>query len=150
MSDKDKIKKLEQHKSNLEYEVELLERKESNERSRVKLLQGKIEKEKLRIKALEEQIEKEKGSPPKVYDPKSRVDAGRWNDSNYSIPDLTKGSGYEGRVYDVCTVHRRHVSVWECDHPDAKRWCRNTLTEEISALEAEVKKTKRKRAKYIK
>ena len=148
MSDNDKIKKLEQHKSNLEYEVELLKRKESNERSRVKLLQEKIEKEKLRIEALKEQIEKEKGSPPKVYDPKSRVDAGRWNDSSYGIPDLIKGSGYKDRLHDVWRPHPL-VSVWKCDHPAAMKWCRNTLTEEISALEEEVKKTKRKRAKYI-
>lgn len=157
MSDQSKMKKLVIHKDNLEYEVGRLERKVSNEKSRIELLQERIEKEKLKIKALEEQIEKEKGSSvpesvPEVYDPKSYIEAGRWNDASYGIPDLINGSGYKGRVlcpWDTMRGSLPRPSVWECDHPAAKRWCRNTLTDKRDALKKEILKIERIHAKYI-
>ncbi len=151
MSDQSKMKDLVSHKEGLEHEVERLERQAGNAKASARWLQERIKKEKLKIKALEEQIEKEKGSwVPEVFDPKSRVDAGRWNDASYGIPDLIKGSGYKGRV-----PRQRHPpngsleSVWKCDHPAAKRWCRIALADKMDALKEEIAKTERMYAKYI-
>jgi len=140
-------------KEGLEHEVERLERKLGNAKTTTETLQERIEKEKLKIKALEEQIEKEKGSwVPNVYDPKSYIEAGRWNDASYGIPDLINGSGYKGRVicpWDTMRGSQPRSSVWECDHPAAKRWCRNTLTDRKKALNREILKIERMHAKYI-
>ena len=150
MSDQSKMKKLVMHKEGLEHEVERLECKVSNAKATTEALQERIEKEKLKIKALEEQIEKEKGSwLPDVYDPKSFQEAGRWNDASYGIPDLVKGSGYKRRIIVAIRILEARKSVWNCDHPAAKRWCRNTLTEKIDALNREITKTERMYAKYI-
>lgn len=156
MSDQSKMKKLVMHKEGLEHEVERLECKVSNAKATTEALQERIEKEKLKIKALEEQIKKEKGSwVPNVFDPKSYIEAGRWNDASYGIPDLAKGSGYKGRVSSpwISAVDQPAAgplpSVWECDHPAAKRWCRNTLTDRKKALKEEIAKIERMRVKYI-
>ena len=151
MSDQRKMKDLVIHKEGLEHEVERLEWKLGNATATTEALQERIEKEKAKIKVLEEQIEKEKGSPPKVYDPKSYVEAGRWNDASYGIPDLIKGSGYRKRVCGIAAqwLQRDTLSVWECEHPDAKRWCRITLIDKMHALKEEIAKTERMYAKYI-
>lgn len=103
--------------------------------SRNEIEELKVKKRELeeQIKALEEQIEKEKGTwVPNVFDPKSYIEAGRWNDASYGIPDLVKGSGYKGRIHAVRNPQiNRLESVWNCEHPAARQWCANNIKSKI-------------------
>lgn len=148
------MKNLLTQKEKLENQVNLYEELLATEEEKISDLRDMIEREKIEIKYLEEQIEeqieKEKGAwVPDVFDPKSYIEAGRWNDASYGIPDLVKGTGYKGRIHAVRNPQiNRLESVWNCDHPAAKQWCRNTLAEKIDTLKKEILKIERMYAKY--
>ena len=100
-----------------------------------------LERLKKEKKELEEKIKilEEKEKLPKVYDPEtmsSHKDYWLGWYSTYRVPDLKRGTGYtEETVHTSCRGEpelQGYVSVWNCKHPAARRWCEMTITKDIS------------------
>ncbi len=100
-----------------------------------------LERLKKEKKELEEKIKtlEEKDKLPKVYDPEavsSFKDHWVGWDTTYRIPNLKSGTGYMKET--IHTAYRGepdaqgYVSVWDCKHPAARRWCELNIRRDIS------------------